>query len=573
MFCIRLTAAVVILLTGASAIAGVTITGVTAPVEQAIRAGLSLTDACEQPAWLVRYRFGTAEREIKTVLESYGYYSSEVSPRLAFTADCFTAEFEIEKGPPTLVTRSAVNLVGEGSEFGDFRRLVLASPLTIGSQFDHERYEDFKSDVEEVAARYGFLEGEFTTRQVVVDAVKNSAAVNLVYTTGRRFSFGETNFESDAIDQDLLARYLPYRVGDPFDAERLSEFYQSLLGSGYFDDVIVRPLEPDMEAARVPIEVALTSGRSTRTRIGLGVSTDLGPNVSLRRHNRLRNRRGHQTDLNAFVSPVRTELGGYYRIPQEDRANGWISVYGGYLLQDTDTSKSSSTTVGLRRISPRGKGWVSTRFIELTNDQFDLADASQAIVTLIPGINVAYTKTDASVARPQHAHRISLEVTGADKSLGSSVSFVSVTAAGKVVYALTDRLRVLARGRVGLTETREFARLPPRLRFFSGGDDRVRGFDYEEIGARDAAGNVIGGDRLLESSLELDYLIRPAWSVAAFVDAGSVSLSSFSLELERGVGIGVRWYSPVGPLRIDLAKALSEENGGIRLHFSLGPDV
>ncbi len=573
MFYSRLAAAVVCLLAGTSAIAGVTITGVPASVEQAIRAGLSLTDACEQPAWLVRYRFANSEREIKTVLETYGYYSSEVSPRLAFTVDCFDADFQIEPGPPTLVAKSMISLVGEGSEFAAFTGRIQTNPLTQGSQFDHEHYESFKSELGEVAGRFGFLQGEFTTRQVVVDAVANSASINLVYSTGRRFSFGETTFESSSIDQDLLLRHLPYEVGQPFDAELLGELYQSLLGSGYFDDVIVRPLEPDLATARVPIEATLTSGRTTRTRVGVGVSTDLGPNVSLRRNNRLRNRRGHQTDLNAFVSPVRTELGGYYRIPQEDRANGWISVYGGYLLEETDTSKSSSTTVGVRKITPRSKGWISTRFVELTNDQFDLADASQAIITLIPGLNIAYTKTDASVARPQHAHRISLELTGANEALGSSVSFVSVTAEGKVVYALSDRFRLLVRGRVGLTETQEFDRLPPRLRFFSGGDDRVRGFDYEEIGARDAAGNVIGGDRLLESSLEVDYLFRPAWSVAAFIDAGSVSLSSFSLEVEQGVGIGIRWYSPVGPLRIDIAKALSEESGGIRLHFSLGPDV
>ena len=94
----------------------------------------------------------------------------------------------------------------------------------------------------------------------------------------------------------------------------------------------------------------------------------------------------------------------------------------------------------------------------------------------------------------------------------------------------------------------------------------MRGYDYKSIGQRDASGEVIGGQFLTTASLEYEQRVYGNWSLAAFVDAGDAFTRD--LDIQLGVGLGVRWYSLVGPLRIDLAVP-SEDFGDVHVHFSL----
>ncbi|MFP5506345.1 MAG: autotransporter assembly complex protein TamA, partial [Gammaproteobacteria bacterium] len=116
-----------------------------------------------------------------------------------------------------------------------------------------------------------------------------------------------------------------------------------------------------------------------------------------------------------------------------------------------------------------------------------------------------------------------------------------------------------------------FRELPASLRFFAGGDQSVRGYDFQELGPRDASGQVIGGKHLVFGSLEYEHRVHGNWGVAAFVDTGN-AFNSTHEGLETGAGIGLRWRSPIGMVRLDLAAAVSQDNA-LRLHFTLGPDL
>ena len=130
---------------------------------------------------------------------------------------------------------------------------------------------------------------------------------------------------------------------------------------------------------------------------------------------------------------------------------------------------------------------------------------------------------------------------------------------------------MLVRGQVGLTAEREFAELPASVRFFAGGDNSVRGYDFEALGPADAVGNVIGGSSLATGSFEFEQPLHGRWSLAFFVDSGNAFEGS-RIDAQTGAGIGGRWQSPLGPIRIDLAKALDGEREW-RVHVSLGPDL
>ncbi|MEX2326560.1 MAG: POTRA domain-containing protein, partial [Pseudomonadales bacterium] len=447
--------------------AAVVIEGVSDDISDAISAQLTLGDNCELADWLVRYRFLGSDREIKQSLETFGYYNPVIDKQLDLAGECWLAIFRIDPGPPAMIQTANVAILGEGRELLELDRVIATSSVQVGTRFDHETYESLKSGIENVAAHFGFLEGRFASHRVEVDIESNAVRVDLVYDTGPRFQFGAVTFNSDHLSEDVLKRYVPFEEGDVYDVEKLGELYQSLLASGYFDDVILDTSRVDGKT--VPVNVTLVFGKTSVTRIGIGYSTDLGPRLFIDRNRRLVNARGHQFQIDASVSPVERQVGGFYRIPQGEDKDGWVSLYGGYRVTDTDTSYQKKATMGIRQIVPRGGGWIETRFFEIVNEQFEVADESNSNLSFVPGLNYSHTRTDSLAARVRRAHRISFEVSGTSRSLGSTLDFVSATSSAKMIRPLGDNLRVIARGRVGITRTEDFDRLPPNVRFFSGG--------------------------------------------------------------------------------------------------------
>jgi translocation and assembly module TamA len=154
----------------------------------------------------------------------------------------------------------------------------------------------------------------------------------------------------------------------------------------------------------------------------------------------------------------------------------------------------------------------------------------------------------------------------------SDVSLLQGRATLKGIVPAGLGARLIAQLTLGATSTQDFARLPPELRFFAGGDRSVRGYGYQDLGDRDAEGLAIGGRYLATTSFEYEREFRPGWSAATFVDAGDV-WSEGRPQLEFGVGAGLRWQSPVGPIRIDVAHGFDEIAGGWQLHLSAGPDL
>jgi translocation and assembly module TamA len=137
-----------------------------------------------------------------------------------------------------------------------------------------------------------------------------------------------------------------------------------------------------------------------------------------------------------------------------------------------------------------------------------------------------------------------------------------------------DKGRLKLRGEAGAMAVGEFDALPPDLRFYAGGDRSIRGFDYHEIGETNANGVVIGGQYLAVASAEYEYYFKEDWGAAVFVDAGDAFTDAFNLNV--GAGVGIRWRSPLGPIRVDfgfpVVTDLDPEDSW-RLHVLLGPDI
>jgi translocation and assembly module TamA len=132
---------------------------------------------------------------------------------------------------------------------------------------------------------------------------------------------------------------------------------------------------------------------------------------------------------------------------------------------------------------------------------------------------------------------------------------------------------LILRASAGITSTGDFSALPPQLRFFAGGDRSVRGYGYQAIGPRNSFDRVIGGRNLLVASTEVEHYFTRNWGMAAFVDAGN-AFNGTDYRPRLGAGLGVRWLSPVGMIRVDVGTPIRDDHAhGIQLHVVIGPDL
>jgi translocation and assembly module TamA len=565
------TLALLLLLAAGGVHADVVVTGIDGPIAANVLAYLDLDDEpCEAPQWRVEQLYRRAPERIREALQAFGYYGPAIAPTLDLAGECWHARFEIALGDPVRIRTLDARVVGEADGDPAFAAALEDAVLGPGENLNHGAYEQLKRRWADLARERGYAEAELIDNRIDVYPDEHAADVTLLFDSGPRYSFGRTQLTQDVLTDELASSYLTFREGEPYDARQLIDVYAALANSGYFRTIDVRPLMHDTATRTIPIAVELTSAARTQTSYGVGFSTDTGPRFRFGRNNTRFNERGHQFGINAQLSPVVSEVTANYRLPLRSRSE-WLSFDAGVEREETDTSESERLEIGARRVHERRGDWTRTELLSLRVEDFEVADQASRARLLMPGIDWTRLRADNEI-RPTKGSRLSLELRGANDALVSDTTFVQAIAQGKWIWSLPRGRRVLVRGQVGATAKRDFEELPASVRFFAGGDDSVRGYGFESLGPRDAEGNVIGGSSLATGSFELEQPLRERWSLAFFVDSGNAFEGS-RVDAQTGAGIGGRWQSPLGPIRIDLARALDGDGRDWRVHVSLGPDL
>ena len=240
-------------------------------------------------------------------------------------------------------------------------------------------------------------------------------------------------------------------------------------------------------------------------------------------------------------------------------------------IEDTD---SATGTFGLRHALKVHDDWSLNYGLSAEFERYTIGDeTNKNAAYLMPGMSVTHTQLEKGFD-PLHGHSYATAVDFSGRTLGSSANFLRWRGSGKWLFGFADRnTTLLARIELGAIWTDAFNDLPASLRFYTGGDSSIRGYDFESLGPRDANDKLIGGRYLGVGSLELSRRIKPQWRVAAFVDGGGAFTERHD-DLYQSAGIGVRWLSPIGQIRIDLAFPVADAgNSNPRLHISMGPPL
>jgi translocation and assembly module TamA len=556
----------------ARAAATVEIVGVDGALADNVRAYLRLDEEpCDAPQWRVDQQYRAAPAQIREALQAYGYYEPTIETAMMRDDGCWHVALTIGAGEPVLLRRVEVALTGEAAGDDEFIRARDAAGLVSGGNLEHAAYEFLKRRWADLARERGYPDARFVTNRIDVYPDEHAADVELAFDSGVRYAFGRVELKQAVLTENLVGSYVTFREGEPYDARRLTEVYGELAASGFFRTIDVRPLAPDAVARTIPVEIVLTRAARIQQSYGIGFSTDTGPRVRFGRTNGRYNDRGHQFGINVQLSPVISEATANYRLPLRGSRSEWLNFDTGFNREDTETAESKRIELGARRVRERRQDWARTELLSLRVEDFAVADQQGRVRLLMPGVDWTRIRADNEI-RPQQGSRLSLELRAATDAVLSDTSFLQAIARGKWIWTLPRGRRFLVRGDVGVTAKHDFDELPASVRFFAGGDNSVRGYEFEALGPVDAEGQVIGGSALATGSFEFEQPLTRRWSMAFFVDSGNAFEGS-RLDARTGAGLGARWQSPLGPIRLDVAHPFDDDTTDWRLHVSLGPDL
>lgn len=512
-----------------------------------------------------------ATAEIAKALQPFGYYQPQIQSSLRFADGKWLARYQVDPGPPVHVTALDIQVEGDGANDPEFKSLTAAFPVHSGDVLNHPLYEQGKQNFQRFATEHGYFDFKWLKNEIAVTPLANSAFITLHIDSGPRYRFGEVSFHQDALRPELLARFVPFKAGDPYNTAKLLDLQNALSDSDYFSNVEINPRRDLSQDRRVPVDVILVSRYQHRYTAGVGYGTDTGPRGKLGWENRRINDRGHRFSTEYKVSEISDSFTARYSVPIRNPSTDQFAITSSWSNDHPETSQSETFLLGVSRSIDRGSNWLETTYLNYQTESYSVGGDHGDSVLLMPGITWSKISADNRIY-PLRGLRLLLDVRGAHPDLISNAQFVQVRAQAKFVHKIFGEGRLLLRGDVGATRFGAIRNLPTSVRFFTGGDQSVRGYAYNSLAPRNAAGQVVGGEQLLVGSIEYEQRFAEKWSAALFYDTGN-AINNWQEALKEGVGFGVRWLSPIGPIRFDLAWAISEPGTPKRLHINVGPDL
>ncbi|MCG9680966.1 autotransporter assembly complex protein TamA [Vibrio sp. Isolate23] len=510
------------------------------------------------------------EKSLTEALNALGYYHPDFSFRVEDEGSELVVV--ITPGSPVLIKEVDIQLTGEASDDRSFKALIRKIGIHEGQVLNHSLYDGLKSGIRNLALQKGYFEGDYTMSRLEVSPDLNEAFIRLHFDSGIRYAFGEKIISGSQIEEDRVGSLAPFKQGDPYQVSQVGEFNQNLSNTDWFSSVFV---EPDLsmlgKGRELPVKVSLAPQAKNKIETGLGYSTDVGVKGSLKWKKPWVNARGHSFDSSFSLSGPEQTITAGYRIPLEDALNEYYQVSYGMKNVDNRNTKSLESNLAVERHWLLDNGWHRTLFVRylLENYEQGLQDDSGQFV--LPGVTFSRSRIRGG-AMPRWGDSQTMTLEFGDDSLLSETRVIRLQAGTTWIRSLGRNHRGLLRLDGGANFADEFDKLSPSLRFFAGGDNNLRGYGYESISPQDSSGALTGAKYIATSSLEYQYRFYGKWWGALFYDYGDAF--NDQPDFKRGTGFGVRWASPVGPIRLDFAWGLDATPGDeFKIHFTLGPEL
>lgn len=529
-----------------------------------------------------------APPQVRALLDTEGWHGARVAVQLARDRTPPVVTVVVEPGPRTTVAE--VSLVVEGplhdaaaatggtadAATRDHAReseaaLRDAWPLPPGRPFRDADWSRAKTSVLAAARARGYVAARWRHTQADVDVPRSRAVLSALLDSGPLYRIGALKISGLKVQDESTVRHIAnLDPGAPATEQRLLDVQERLQKSDLFNltSVTLQPA-PDGDPAVTPVALQLTERQLQNATFGVGYEADVGPRITVDHvHRRPFGR--------AWVARQSLVLSGHLRrwegeLSTQTLPRLWRHLVGGAferLESDTDVVHTQRLRVGRAQDT---RDIDRLLFVEAQRSTKTSALGRERDEALYAQLRQQWRRLDDPLL-PNDGEVWTLEAGGgqARSTPGDQGPFVRGRARLDAFRPLPGGW--LAQGRLELGEvaTRDTVRVPEGLRFRAGGDASVRGYGYREL-APQVNGVQASGNVLFTSSLEVQHRLlarMPALWGAVFVDAGNAARRWRELEPAWGVGVGLRYRSPVGPVKLDLA--WGEQVHALRLHLSVG---
>jgi translocation and assembly module TamA len=321
----------------------------------------------------------------------------------------------------------------------------------------------------------------------------------------------------------------------------------------------------------VPVSVHLEKKKPNQMETGIGFSTDEGPRVQWNWERPWVNDDGHRFSSQIKVAQTTQTVDFSYRIPNKNPIDDYYQLQTTYENVDQDDTRSQKIETGLHYWTTLLGRWQRDYFFKTAYEKYEQGEDSGNSLLFLPGASITRVRSQGGID-PYWGDQQTISVMFSDPLWASDTRFVKIWGRTKWLRTYASKHRLIFRAEQGALLWGNLSEIPASQRFFTGGDQTVRGFGYESISPLDSSGKLSGALNVSAGSLEYNYQVAPKWRIATFVDAGTAT-NDYTDPWKIGTGIGGRWLTPVGQLRFDLAFGVSEQQVPYRLHFALGPEL
>jgi translocation and assembly module TamA len=513
-------------------------------------------------------------------MSSQGYFKAKVEALIQEDRKPIRVVFKLNPGPAFLLEKLAIQAIpeSEGQSLPEMKELDLIK----GARYRAEDILAAERKLLQKVGSQGFPFPAVKDRRITADHATNTVDVTFVVETGSLAVFGSVEFTGlDSLEAGYVRNQLPWNEGDVFDEALLARGQARLLRTGLFSLVRISKGELDLQG-RLPILINVTERPFRTVRVGLGYQSDTGPEVRFGWEHRNLFGAGEKLTTSLIGNLVDKNISLAFRKPDFLREDQ--SLLAGFEIADEQTdayhSLSSSVSSGLEwQFTNTMTAGLATRyrFVYLEED----GNGSDYYSLLSWPVYFNLDDTD-NILNATRGGRLNVQMAPTTDLLNNSSDFVKYQVGYSRYLELVDDQWLVLAGRVlmgGMTGG-DLYNLPKDEMFYAGGGGSVRGYAYQTAGemTKDRYGEdePVGGLSKVEMSAEVRFKVTKSTGLVAFLDGGrafSKQTPDFREKLFWGTGLGVRYYTSIGPVRIDLGIPLEKRDGidaDYQIYLSLG---
>jgi translocation and assembly module TamA len=508
---------------------------------------------------------------VKTLLDSNGYYNSNVSADLVMNGKKQTVLFTISMGDAFLFRTVDLRFTGPADAQIQELKLLLSTQEEMSSQ---KVLREQNRILKELSYR-GYPFPRLKKRTIQIDHENHAVDLLLEFDPGDRAAFGEVELVGLIdLDPNYVTRQLPWKPTDLYDQRKISALEKKLLTSGLFTAVEINTLPSEEGSRAVPVSIILRE-RTKRTLLLGATYSDIGPGAKIDWEHRNLLGGGEHFETALFWDPIK------YGAEASVLQPGFLDPDQSLLLtlegvDDSpdayDAQRVKGQAMIYRDFTPQIKGGMG---IGYKFSEVDQLSSSESYSHILFPLEAAFDGRDDLLNPVDGVHSFVRTTYYADTQAGES--FLKTLVEGRHYHLFSDRHQLSSALRLSLGSIMgsSLSSVPADERFYAGGGGSIRGYEYQSVGPQ-TDGTPTGGNQLVEFSAELR--LRPGQKVgyAVFLDGGTVYddlIEDSSRSLRYGAGIGLRFFTAIGPLRVDLAYPLNPDSVQVermQFYISLG---